>query len=105
MTAIRVIKTDIYDTWFRRLKRRDGATAARIQARVDRLIAGNPGDAEPIGGGLSELRIPHGPGFRVYYWKRGHVVVILLCGGDKSTQERDIRKAHELAKEWGEHGN
>jgi putative addiction module killer protein len=98
--AIRVVKTDVYDTWFRKLKRRDSVTAARIQARVDRLVAGNTGDVEPIGSGLSELRIHHGPGYRVYFWKQGEVLVILLCGGDKSTQDKDIEKAHKLAKEW-----
>lgn len=68
--------------------------------RVDRLIMGNPGDSGPIGGGLSELRIHHGPGYRVYYWHKGSVLLILLCGGDKSSQPRDIDRAHNIAKEW-----
>ena len=104
MTALDVVTTDIYDTWFRKLKRKDPRTAARIQMRVDRLICGNPGDAEPVGGGLSELRIHHGPGYRVYYRQQGDMLLILLCGGDKSTQARDIEKAHEIAKEWESSG-
>ncbi|MBC7632830.1 type II toxin-antitoxin system RelE/ParE family toxin [Aeromicrobium sp.] len=99
-----VVTTDIYDTWFRKLKRKDPRTAARIQMRVDRLICGNPGDAEPVGGGLSELRIHHGPGYRVYYRQQGDMLLILLCGGDKSTQTKDIEKAHEIAKEWENNG-
>ena len=94
----------MYDGWLRRLKRKDPRTAARIQARVDRLVSGNPGDAEPIGGGLSELRIHHGPGYRVYFWKQADVLLILLCGGDKSTQDKDIEKAHEIAREWESSG-
>lgn len=104
MTTIRVVTTDVYDSWLRRLKRKDPRTGARIQMRVDRLITGNHGDAEPIGGGLSELRIHHGPGYRVYYWQQGDVLLVLLCGGDKSTQARDIEKAHAMAKEWENRG-
>lgn len=101
----KVFRTDVYDTWIRKLKRKDPRTAARIQARVDRLVTGNPGDVQPIGGGLSELRIHHGSGYRVYFWRQGEVLLILLCGGDKSTQAKDIEKAHEIAKEWEDRGN
>ena len=104
MTAIRVVTTDVYDKWLQRLKRKDPRTGARIQMRVDRLITGNPGDAEAIAGGFSELRVNHGPGYRVYYWQQGDVLLILLCGGDKSSQTRDIEKAHEIAKEWENRG-
>lgn len=104
MTDIKVITTDVYDRWLRGLKRKDPRSAARIHMRVDRLITGNSGDSEPIGGGLSELRIHHGPGYRVYYWQQGDVLLILLCGGDKSSQVKDIRKAHEMAKEWENRG-
>lgn len=97
--------TDVYEDWLRKVRRRDPRSAGRIQARVDRLVAGNPGDSEPIGGGLSELRIHLGPGYRVYYWQKGTVLLILLCGGDKSSQDRDIRRAHEIAKEWEDNGN
>lgn len=63
-----------------------------------------PGDAKPGGAGVSELRIDVGPGYRVYYQQRGDVIIVLLCGGDKSTQQKDIEKAHEIAKEWQDHG-
>lgn len=86
----------------RNLKDRRGA--ARIQVRLDRLATGNPGDARPAGHGISELRIDVGPGYRVYYQHRGDVLIVLLCGGDKSTQTKDIEKAHEIAKDWKNHG-
>ena len=72
----------------------------RILARIDRLASGNPGDVKPIGGGLSEMRIDQGPGYRVYYMQRGSIVVVLLCGGEKGTQERDIEQAKALAAQW-----
>lgn len=68
--------------------------------RIRRLGLGNPGDVQPIGAGLSEMRIDYGPGYRVYYLEQGGVVVILLCGGDKRSQQKDIVRAKELAKEW-----
>ncbi len=67
--------------------------------RIDRLALGNPGDVEPVGDGVTELRIHHGPGYRVYFLRQGDEIVILLCGGDKSTQARDIRRARDLARE------
>ena len=67
---------------------------------MDRLAGGNPGDVEPVGEGVSELKINYGPGYRVYFIQRGAVLIILLCGGDKSTQSRDIKQAKELAKQW-----
>jgi putative addiction module killer protein len=76
---------------------RDRQARARIRARVDRLALGNPGDVKPVGGGLSEVRIDYGSGYRVYFVERGTAVVILLAGGDKRTQERDIAMARELA--------
>ena len=102
---MKVVKTSVYDSWLRNLKRTDPRAAARVQVRIDRLVSGNPGDTAPIGSGLSELRIHHGPGFRVYYRQRGDVLLIILCGGDKSTQAKDIRTAHQIAHEWQEeHG-
>ena len=77
---------------------RDRRAKARIQARIDRLELGHFGDVTPVGEGVSELRIFYGPGYRVYFVQRGPVVVILLSGGDKSTQDSDIVKAKELAK-------
>ena len=71
---------------------------ARILVRIERLAAGNPGDVKPVGGGISELRIDYGPGYRVYYKKHGQKVVILLAGGDKSTQAKDIKTALRLAQ-------
>lgn len=72
----------------------------RIQARIDRLAAGNPGDVKPVGEGLSEMRIDYGPGYRVYFMRRGVLVAILLCGGDKSTQAADIKAARFVAAQW-----
>lgn len=76
---------------------RDLRAKALIVQRVVRLSQGNPGDAAPVGEGISELRIHHGPGYRVYYVQRGSVLIVLLCGGDKKSQSRDIRLAKELA--------
>jgi putative addiction module killer protein len=95
---IEIRQTDTFATWFAGL--RDRQARARITARIRRLSLGNPGDVRPIGHGLSEMRIDYGPGYRVYFVQRGEVVVILLCGGDKRTQDRDIARAlamtHEL---------
>ena len=76
----------------------DSRARARILVRIERLAAGNPGDVKHVGGGISELRIDYGPGYRVYYQKQGQKVVILLAGGDKSTQTRDIKTALRLAQ-------
>ena len=83
-----------------RLKLRDERARALIAARLDRLAYGHAGDAEPIGDGISERRIHHGPGYRIYCLRRGNTVVILLCGGDKGSQARDIRAAKRLSEEW-----
>lgn len=84
--------------WLEKLK--DLRGRARIIRRIDRLAKGNPGDVRPIGNGLSELRLDVGPGYRVYYLQDADTLVLLLCGGDKSTQQKDIEKAHERAEEW-----
>ncbi|MCK5354447.1 MAG: type II toxin-antitoxin system RelE/ParE family toxin [Methyloprofundus sp.] len=94
---IEVRKTDVFANWFNAL--RDKRAKARIQARIDRLEAGHFGDVAPVGEGISELRIFYGPGYRVYFVKQGLAVVILISGGDKSTQNSDIIKAKELAKQ------
>jgi putative addiction module killer protein len=78
---------------------RDVQARARITKRIDRLAGGNLGDARPVGGGVSELRLDFGSGYRIYYARRGDVVVILLCGGDKGSQARDIERARALARE------
>lgn len=93
---IEIRQTEEYADWFARL--RDRQARARIDIRIRRLSLGNPGDVKPVGGGVSELRIDYGPGYRVYYTQRGAALVLLLCGGDKSTQDADIRRAKELAQ-------
>ena len=93
---IEVRKTDAYVKWLDGL--RDIRARARVLARVERLAAGNPGDTEPVGEGVSELRINYGPGYRVYYKQHGRELVILLAGGDKSTQSSDIKAALRLAR-------
>jgi putative addiction module killer protein len=93
---IDIRKTEAYARWIDGL--RDIRTRARILARVERLAMGNPGDVGPVGEGVSELRINYGPGYRVYFLQRGQELVILLGGGDKSTQARDIKTALRLAR-------
>ena len=93
---IELRKTEVYAKWLDSL--RDPRARARVLARVERLAGGNPGDVRPVGEGVSELRIDYGPGYRVYFRRQGHTVVILLAGGDKSTQSRDIRTALRLAR-------
>ena len=85
-----------YSEWFESL--RDRQARARIDVRIRRLSLGNPGDVKPVGEGVSEMRIDYGPGYRVYFVQRGETLVILLAGGDKRTQERDIQIALELAR-------
>ena len=96
--VIEIVKSGRFDRWLRALK--DSRARARIEARILRLSMGNPGDVKPVGGGVSELRIDHGPGYRVYFLQRGQMLIVLLCGGDKSSQSEDIRDALKIAKEW-----
>lgn len=88
-------QTDAYAQWFDGL--RDRQAKARINIRIRRLSLGNPGDVKPVGQGVSELRIDYGPGYRVYFTRRGEATIILLAGGDKKTQNQDIRIAQALA--------
>jgi len=89
-------KTETYARWLDGLR---GIHArARVQVRVERLAAGNPGDVRPVGEGVSEMRIDYGPGYRVYYTQRGREVVVLLAGGDKGTQATDIKTALRLVR-------
>ena len=81
---------------------RDAKGRARILARLDRLAEGHAGDAKPVGEGVSELRIDVGPGYRVYYKKTGRIVIVLVCGGDKGTQRRDIERALRMARNLAE---
>jgi len=91
-------QTITFQKW--RTKLKDQRIRAVIASRLDRLAFGHVGDAEPVGEGVSELRIHHGPGYRVYFCKKAHTMIILLCGGDKNTQESDIKTARKLAREW-----
>lgn len=95
---IEVRETPQYEKWRKRLK--DRKARALIASRIARLAYGHTGDVAPIGQGLSELRIHYGPGYRVYFQRRGDRIVLLLCGGGKGSQERDIRTAMRLAEEW-----
>lgn len=92
---IEIRKTDVFARWIDGL--RDVRARARILVRIERLAGGNPGDVKPVGQGVSELRIDHGPGYRVHFKQHSDVLVILLAGGTKKTQSRDIRRAMELA--------
>ena len=94
---IEVRQSAVFRAWMTELK--DHRARARIAARIDRVIEGNPGDVKAVGDGVSELRIAYGPGYRVYFTRRGSRLFILLCGGDKSSQRRDIRTAKALAKD------
>jgi putative addiction module killer protein len=95
--VIQIHETETFSSWLTALRDKQGR--ARIAVRIQRLAFGNPGDVKPVGEGVSELRIPFGPGYRVYFVQRGAIVIILLCGGDKSSQDKDIAVAKQLAKE------
>lgn len=92
-----ILTTDVFDRWFSGL--RDKRAVLRVQARIDRAEDGNFGDCEPVGEGVSEMRIHYGPGYRVYFTQRGHELVILLAGGDKSSQAKDIKAALDIARQ------
>jgi putative addiction module killer protein len=94
---LEIRQTEEFERWLKRL--RDATARAQILVRLRRLALGNAGDVRPVGGGVSELRIDHGPGYRVYFAQRGSVVVLVVCGGDKRTQQRDIRRAIEIVGE------
>lgn len=89
-------KTDVFAKWIDSL--RDIKARARILVRIERMASGNPGDVKPVGNSVSELRIDYGPGYRIYFIKKGHKVIILLAGGDKSTQKKDIKNAIHLSQ-------
>lgn len=94
---IEIRQTETYARWFKAL--RDRQAKAKIDIRIRRLSLGNPGDVKPVGNGISELRIDYEPGYRVYFVQQGDVLIILLAGGDKQTQQQDIKTAYKLAKE------
>ena len=95
MVEIRTVEN--FDEWFDNL--RDHQTRARIQARIDRAELGNFGDCKPVGAGVTEMRIHYGPGYRLYFMKKSNLLVILLAGGDKSSQQKDIDEAIRLARQ------
>lgn len=96
---LEIRKSDTYEQWFRKLK--DRHAMVRINARIRRVEeTGNLGDAKAVREGVSEMRIDYGPGYRVYFMQRGSLIVVLLAGGDKSTQDADIKTAIRVAKEW-----
>ena len=103
VVPLEVIQHDVFRNWL--LDLRDGRARARIAMRVRRLEMGNPGAFKPLGDGVAEMKIDYGPGYRVYYASMRTTIVILLCGGDKSTQDQDIKRAQELVltvrKEFG----
>ena len=96
VVMVEIRQTEVYARWFRRL--RDRQARVRIDNRIRRLSLGNPGDVRPVGEGVSEIRIDYGPGYRVYFAQRGETLVVLLAGGDKDSQERDILRALDLAR-------
>jgi len=97
---IELKQTEVFRKW--RTKFKNDRARALIASRLDRLAFGNAGDVRPVGQGVSELRIDYGPGYRVYFQQRGQTIIVLLCGGDKRTQDRDIKLAKRLAVEWRE---
>ena len=94
---LEVLKTDEFDRWLSDLA--DERAKTKIASRIARLSFGNAGDVKPVGEGVSEMRVHHGLGYRVYYKQTGRTIVVILCGGDKSNQDRDIRRAKEIAAE------
>jgi len=95
--VIRIVESVTFKRWIRSL--RDRTAVARINARLRNVSLGNAGEAKSVGGGLFEMRVHHGPGYRLYFLREGSTVVV-LCGGDKGSQERDIERAERLAKDW-----
>lgn len=97
---IEIKQTETFRKWRTRLK--DERVRGLIASRIDRLAFGHAGDVKSIGQGISELRIHYGSGYRVYFQKRGNRIIVLLCGGDKNTQEKDMKAAKRLSEEWSE---
>lgn len=97
---MQVRRTEVFAVWLSRLRDKQGR--AKILTRIDRLEDGNPGKTRSVGAGVVEMKIDFGPGYRVYYIQRGQELILLLCGGDKSTQANDIERAKALAAQWAE---
>jgi putative addiction module killer protein len=100
--VVEILRSATFDRWLGKLH--DRRAVARILVRIDRLAVGNPGDMRSVGRGISELKIDYGPGYRVYFVQRGQELVLLLCGGDKSTQSSDISTAQRIVDEWRNDG-
>ena len=98
LATVQVRRTEEFAVWLGGLRDKQGR--AKILARIDRLEDGNPGKTRSVGAGIVEMKIDFGPGYRVYYIQRGNLLILLLCGGDKSTQENDIKRAKALAAQW-----
>jgi len=98
--TVQVRRTEEFAAWLGGLRDKQGR--AKILARIDRLEDGNPGRTRSVGAGVVEMKIDFGPGYRVYYIQRGQLLILLLCGGDKSTQSNDIKRAKALAAQWAE---
>ena len=97
---VEVVKSASFEKWLTGLK--DGQSRLRVAARIERLAGGNAGDVQPVGAGVSELRLDFGPGYRVYFMRRGDLRIVLLAGGDKRNQDADIMRAIRIAHEWKE---
>jgi putative addiction module killer protein len=97
-SRLEIFRSATFNRWLHDL--RDRQARIRVFARIDRLASGNPGDARSVGDGVSELRIDYGPGYRVYFMRRGVAAVVLLYGGDKRTQSSDIERAMAIAEDW-----
>ena len=97
---LEIFRSETFDSWLREL--RDLRARSRIEMRILRLSRGNPGDVKPVGSGVSEMRIDCGRGYRVYFTRRDRLVILLLCGGDKRTQDADIKRAIEIAEDWSD---
>jgi putative addiction module killer protein len=97
MHTMQIVQSDVFTAWLDNVK--DERAAARIVTRIRRMEIGNAGDVRSVGEGVSEIRIDYGPGYRVYFTRRGRILVILLCGGDKKSQRKDIALAKRMAKE------
>ena len=98
LRVLEILKSETFNNWLADLK--DRQARVRIQVRLDRMALGNPGDVKPVREGVSEMRIDHGPGYRVYFMQRGHLSIVLLAGGDKGSQEADIERAIKIARNW-----
>ena len=97
---VEIEQSEEFESWIHQL--RDLRAQLRIRARIERISMGNPGDVKSVGEDIREMRVDYGPGYRVYFLQRGEILIVLLCGGDKSSQDSDIKQAKSIAKRWRE---